>query len=52
MYTYNRMGKAPLDVKEEETLQVGRSGQTSDAQTSLGDGPQAGTAGLPNWMIC
>ena len=24
----------------------------SDAQTSLGVGPQGGTAGLPNWMIC
>ena len=24
----------------------------ADAKTSLGVGPQAGTAGLPNWMIC
>ena len=46
--TFQLAGRKKIQYMSTRTPQD----RQADAQVSLGDGPQAGTAGPPNWMIC
>ena len=42
-----------IEVEDDASSGPKRNGRHFlEDQTSLGDGPQAGTAGLPNWIKC